>query len=94
MEQLRIKEEDLELVGFDGGGTGILHHKGKPFTGVCLIYEDAGWLSLEKEFQNGYEEGWVRDYYENGQLESEYKMSNNKLVPCTSKDFNEDGTPK
>jgi len=94
MEQLRVKEEDLELVAFDGGGIGILHYKGKPFTGVCLIYEDAGWLSLEKEFQNGYEEGWVRDYYENGQLESEYKMSNNKLVPGTSKDFNEDGTPK
>lgn len=92
MEVLRVKEEELELVGLDGGGMGILHYKGKPFTGVSLTYEDEGWLSMEEEYQNGFQEGWIRDYYENGQLKSEYKMHNNTLVSGTSKSFNEDGS--
>ncbi|MEE4000006.1 hypothetical protein V1T75_06610 [Tenacibaculum sp. FZY0031] len=91
---LRIREEDLNLFSMDGGGSPILYYQGKPFTGFCLTYEEEGWLSGEEEYVNGYQEGWVRDYYKNGQLESEYKMSNNKLVPNTSRDFNEDGTLK
>ena len=90
----RVKVEDLDLVGLDGGGSPILHYKGKPFTGICLIYEDEGWLSGEEEYQNGYQEGWIRDYYKNGQLESEYKMSNNRLVANSTKNFNEDGSVK
>lgn len=66
---LRIKEEELELVGVDSGDTEILHYKWKPFTGVYLLYEDEGWLSVETEFKNGYHQGWIRCYYENGQLE-------------------------
>ncbi|WP_333809341.1 hypothetical protein [Flavobacterium sp.] len=82
---LRVKQEDLKLVGIDSGGSEILHYKGKPFTGIKLIYEDAGWLSGEIEFKNGYREGWEREYYENGQLESEVKMHNNIAVPGTWK---------
>lgn len=82
---LRVKQEDLEHAGFDGGGSEILHYKGKPFTGIKLIYEDAGWLSGEIEYQNGYREGWEREYYEDGQLESEFKMHNNITVPDTYK---------
>lgn len=91
-KQLRIREEELELVGLDGGGTEILHYKGKPFTGIRLIYEDEGWLSGEIEFQNGYQEGWIREYYKNGQLESEYKMSNNIHIPGTTKSYDENGS--
>lgn len=82
---LRVKQEDLELVGIDSGGSEILHYKGEPFTGIKLIYEDAGWLSGEIEFKNGYREGWEREFYENGQLESEVKMHNNIAVPDTWK---------
>lgn len=82
---LRVKQEDLELVGIDSGGSEILYYKGKPFTGIMLIYENAGWLSGEVEFQNGYQEGWEREYYEDGQLESEVKMHNNIAVPDTWK---------
>lgn len=82
---LRVKQEDLELVGVDGGGIAMLNYKGKPFTGIMLIYEDAGWLSREVEYQDGYREGWERDYYEDGQLEEEVKMHNNRAVPDTWK---------
>ena len=93
-EILRVKDEDLELVGVDGGGSEILHYRGEPFTGIRLIYENDGWLSGEVEYQNGYREGWEREYYKNGQLESEYKMSNNQMVPDTLRSFSEDGTLK
>lgn len=82
---LRIKQEELEHDGFDGGESEKLTYRGKPFTGIMLIYEDAGWLSREVEFQNGYREGWERDYYEDGQLEEEVKMHNNIAVPDTWK---------
>lgn len=88
---LKIKYEDLEHGGFDFGGSEILLYQGKPFTGICQIYEDEGWLSGENEYQNGYLEGWVRDYYENGQLETEYKLHNNNHVPNTYKAFDENG---
>ncbi len=90
--RIQQKDKDIELVGIDGGGSEILHYKGKPFTGLYLIYENEGWLSSEVEFQNGYREGWERDYYENGQLEQEYKMHNNIEVPGTYKRFDESGT--
>jgi antitoxin component YwqK of YwqJK toxin-antitoxin module len=93
MKTLRIRSEDLELVGVDGGGVEILHYKGKPFTGICLTYEDAGWLSVEEEFQNGYQEGWVRLYYENGQLEEEYFMHNNIMDPDLGGAWDEQGNP-
>lgn len=92
MENLRIKEEDLELVGVDSGGSPILYYQRKPFTGICLTYEDAGWLSLEEEYQNGYLEGWTRFYYENGQIEQEYQLHNNVVVAGTLKKYDENGT--
>lgn len=84
---LRIKYNQLEHDGFDGGGSEKLTYQGKPFTGVKLIFEDAGWLSGEIEYQNGFREGWERDYYEDGQMEQEIKMHNNIAVPGTYKYF-------
>ena len=37
---LRIKEENLELVGTDRGGSEILHYEGKPFTGIMYEKEE------------------------------------------------------
>ncbi len=93
MNKLRIKEEDLELVGVDSRATEILYYNGKPFTGVCLIYEKEGWLSVEKEFENGFQQGWIRDFYQNGQVETELKMDNNVIVEGTFIAFNENGDP-
>lgn len=35
---MKIKYEDLEHAGFDGGGSEILYYQGKPFTGIVLEY--------------------------------------------------------
>jgi antitoxin component YwqK of YwqJK toxin-antitoxin module len=90
METLRIKEEDLKLIGFDGGGSGMYYYQGKPFTGIMLGY-DNGVLYVEREYQNGYEEGWCRYYYKNGQKEEEYKIHNNIIIDGTYKEWGEDG---
>lgn len=38
---LKIKYEDLlKHGGFDSGGSELLLYLGKPFTGICQIYED------------------------------------------------------
>lgn len=91
---LKIKYEDLEHGGFDSGGSEILLYQGGPFTGICQIYEDEGWLSGENEYQNGYLEGWIRDYYENGNLEMEYQIHNNIPVPNTTKVYDKNGNLK
>ncbi len=70
-----------------------MYYNGKPFTGFSLIIEERGWISQEEEYQNGYQEGTVKEYYENSQLEAVYKMHNNILVPDTTSHFNEDGSP-
>lgn len=88
---LRIKEEELELVKLDAGGVPVYHYQGKPFTGVVLIYEDEGWLAVEEEYGNGFQEGWVRIYHENGQLEQEYKMHNNVQIPGSFKEWDKEG---
>lgn len=94
MSVLKVKYEELEHQGFDTGGVEILYFNGNPFTGFSLIIEERGWISLEEEYQNGYQEGIVREYDESGQLEVEYKMQNNVLVPDTTIHFNDDGSPR
>lgn len=91
MSPLRIREEDLKLEGIDSGGSEKLSYEGKPFSGVMLIYEDDGWRSAEIDFENGFREGWERYYFENGQLEEEYKTHNNIMVADTYSRFDEEG---
>lgn len=92
--KLRIKEEDLELAGVDGGGSEILHYQGKPFTGILIDYDvndNARFLCMEVEFENGYREGWVRYYHANGKLEQEYFLHNNLVKPDTYKEYDDEG---
>lgn len=91
MKELRVNNEDLILKGVDSGGSPILYYKDNPFTGVALTYEDGGWLSLEEEFQNGYLEGWIKSYFENGQLEEEYYLHNNEVKEGTYNQYDEQG---
>jgi antitoxin component YwqK of YwqJK toxin-antitoxin module len=89
---LRINENDLELVGFDGGGSGMYHYQGKPFTGIMLIYnEKENYLYIEREFQNGYEEGQFRSYHKNGKVRQEYRSHNNITVEGSYKRWDENG---
>lgn len=87
---LKVKAEELEPTGIDSGGSAMYNYKGQPFTGIRLLYEDEGWLSLEEEYQNGYLEGWVRSYYKNGKLEEEYQLHNNAVVTGTYKSYAEE----
>lgn len=89
--ELRVLEKDLELVGIDSGGSEILHYKGAPFSGFLVEFFASGQLLAEDEYQNGYLEGWHREYYEHGQLKQEYKLHNNVVVSDTFKKYDEEG---
>ncbi|WP_407500597.1 toxin-antitoxin system YwqK family antitoxin [Elizabethkingia anophelis] len=89
METLRVKEEDLEFIDIDGGGTPIYHYQGKPFTGMLLEYYD-NILYREIEYINGYEDGVERVFYENGKVKNEFQSKNNKLNGIC-KDWDEEG---
>ncbi|WP_299223501.1 hypothetical protein [uncultured Psychroserpens sp.] len=88
---LRIKEEDLELIGIDSGGNEILHYQGGPFTGIMYKNADNESLAYEVEFQNGYREGRVKYYHSNGQLQEEYQLHDNIVVDGTFKSYDEEG---
>lgn len=89
MEILRVKEEDLEFVDIDGGGTPIYHYQGKSFTGMLLEYYDSI-LYREIEYINGYEDGVEKVFYESGKIKHEFHSKNNKLDGIC-KDWDEEG---
>jgi len=78
-DQIKIKWEDLEFSGYDGGGTPIYKYDGNYFTGIIEEYDDAGNLIGETEYRNGYIEGVQREYYASGQLKQEYHEKDNLL---------------
>lgn len=92
METIKIKEERLEFVGLDGGGIPIYNHNGKPFTGFIIEYfpNKPGIIESEIEYQNGYQDGLDRQYYENGKIEHEYNTKNNRLDGIC-RDWDKDG---
>jgi antitoxin component YwqK of YwqJK toxin-antitoxin module len=74
---LRVQFNDLELVGFDTGGSEIFHYQGLPFTGILETIQN-GILCSEEEFQEGYKEGLQRRYFfPSGNLEAEFTLKNN-----------------
>ncbi|NAS30949.1 hypothetical protein GTQ40_08215 [Flavobacteriaceae bacterium R38] len=88
---LRVDYKNLEYFGLDGGGSEILYYEGKPFTGIGIEYYKSGALLTEFEYQNGYLEGLQRGYHENGQINEEYLLKNNIVVPGTFKEFDQEG---
>jgi antitoxin component YwqK of YwqJK toxin-antitoxin module len=90
---LRVSYDDLEIHGFDGGGTDILYYQGQPFTGI-VEFKDNGILCREEEYQSGYLEGVQKTYYmPSGNIESECSIINNRLIGVYTT-WNEDGTVK
>lgn len=76
---LLVNYEDLENRGFDGSGGEILYYQNEPFTGFIVDYYSNGNLASEEEYKNGYKEGVIREYFENGQMEEEYFIKFNRL---------------
>jgi len=71
---LRVRYEELELVGFDAGGGEILKYQGKLFTGILETVTNNVLVS-EEEFIDGSKEGVQRDYYyPSVNIEIEYFM--------------------
>lgn len=87
----RVNDDDCTLDGIDGGGYAILLYKGERLTGICVYYNKLGEVEGEQEYQDGYREGWSREYYKNGQIKEEYKIHNNVLVPGTYSEYDEQG---
>ncbi len=73
------------------GGVEALLYNGQPFTGIAQFYTEDGILYGEDEYHEGYQEGWKRFYFPNGQLQSEYKTHNNDRISNTWSEFDEDG---
>jgi len=91
MEKLRVKDEDLEFAGVDGGGTAMYTYQGKPFTGIIEDYFfDNAKLAAETEYVNGYLEGIETTYYENGKIAT-YITSRNNLLHGECKRWDENG---
>ena len=89
MKRVSLDEFDIEQL--DGGGVPILFYDGKPFTGIVYQLEKDGSLGYEEEYENGYQEGWVRYYHPNGKLEQECKKHLNIMVDGTFKKWDEHG---
>lgn len=92
MERVDIK--NLKGSFLDGGGEKYIYfYNGKPFTGIAVeYYYEVGSVVLgEEEYHNGYQDGWIRYYHRNGKLDTEYKNINNRTVPGTYKEYDENG---
>ncbi len=90
---LRVQENDKDLTipRLDGGGVPIFYYKGKPFTGIVYEKHKNGLIAWEEEYLEGYQEGWIRYYFENGKLNQESKNHNNMTIDNTFKEWDEDG---
>jgi len=91
---IRIKEGDSKLTipRLDGGGEPIYHYEGKPFTGIVFKnHNDGVVLAWEKEYENGFQEGWVRRYFLSGEKRQEYKAHNNEEIDGSYKEWDENG---
>lgn len=58
MEKLRVRDEDLEFAGIDGGGIAMYTYQGKPFTGIIedYFFENEEQLASETEYLDGYQQ--------------------------------------
>lgn len=71
MIRINSKDQNLNGVSFDLNGNMIYHYNGQLFTGIMELYENAVLIG-EYEFNDGHEWGLQRDYYANGQIQSEF----------------------
>lgn len=88
---LKIERKNLILIKLDGGGVPVYSYKDNPFTGIIIDYYKNGKLFKEEEYENGFQEGWIRYYHENGKTDEEYKTHNNIVISGTHKEWDEEG---
>lgn len=89
MQRINENNSDLELWYLDGGGVPVYRYQEIPFTGIVEEYNEGNTILLaENEYLNRFQEGWIKTYYSNGQLETEYQCHNNETVIGTYKEYN------
>ncbi|MET3982011.1 antitoxin component YwqK of YwqJK toxin-antitoxin module [Mucilaginibacter sp. UYP25] len=76
---IKVEFDDLELIGFDGGGSEIFHYQGQPFNGMLVTKDDNNIVRSEEEFINAYKDGIQRYFYPSGNLQEEFGLKNNGL---------------
>ncbi|WP_144281429.1 toxin-antitoxin system YwqK family antitoxin [Chryseobacterium echinoideorum] len=91
MLRIQKNDKDLKIPRLDGGGVPIFYYKEKPFTGIVFSKYDNGVVFKEEEYENGYQEGWIRYYFENGKLNQESNNHNNITIDDTFKEWDKDG---
>jgi antitoxin component YwqK of YwqJK toxin-antitoxin module len=76
---IRVSFEELDLLGFDVGGTEIFSYQGQPFTGI-LETKTNGIIYCEEEYKNGYKEGLQTMYhFPSGNIRSQIFLRNNNF---------------
>ena len=90
---LRVKEDDKDLTipRLDGGGVPVYYYKGEPFTGIVYQNHKNGTLFSEEEYVKGFQEGWIRYYFDNEKIEEECKCHNNDVIDNTFKKWDKNG---
>ena len=88
---IRKRSDELELSYFDGGGVPVYRYNSVPFTGIVEEYENSI-LYAEDEYVKGFQEGWMKIYHDNGQLQIEVQKHNNTQIAGTYKEYDQNGT--
>ena len=76
---LRVQFDDLDLLGFDIGGSEMFNHQGQPFSGILVTMYNS-LVCAEEEFQNSFKEGLQKTYFiPSGNLQLEFTLKNNSF---------------
>ncbi len=69
---IRVDNEDLKKVRVGTYAGSDKEYNGKPFTGFAVLgYYENDEVVCETQYVNGEQEGWVLEFYDNGQLQRE-----------------------
>lgn len=79
MIRVNFNDDNIEIKHPDAGGGSVYYYLGVPFTGIIEEFHTNGNLIGEIEAKNGYTDGRIAQYYENGQIQEEKFKKLNRL---------------
>ncbi|AYN03385.1 MULTISPECIES: toxin-antitoxin system YwqK family antitoxin [unclassified Flavobacterium] len=79
MIRINFNDDSIEIKHPDAGGGSTYFYQGVPFTGIIEEFHNNGNLIGEIEVKNGYTDGRIVHYYDNGQLQEEKFKKFNRL---------------
>lgn len=69
---MRVNIDNTDTRDCDAGGGPIFYYQNQPFTGIIEAFYSNSNMETEFEVIDGSVNGFVKDYYENGQLKAMY----------------------